>query len=219
MGPASAPRETGTGGDGLNTKAVIAIVVLFGSLPFAAASNEVHTEGGDVEGRAILFDLTRFDPDLAAVAGLAQAKVNWFGGAISFDKGREGWVYATTAGAGDPTKERLTPTGQWYNFTDNNGATWNVQEWFYLDMREVQYRLGDQTATEREGHKVYVWTVHTTEDAFRDAQLNLQYNFVVVVDVTKLGLHPVDETGQESGMPSRRRPPATFHTPPHCVTC
>lgn len=185
----------------MNTKAVIAILVLFGSLPFAAASNQVHTESGDVEGRAILFDLTKFDPDLAAVAGLAQSKVQWLGGAISFDKGREGWVYATPAGTGDPTEQRLIPSGTWYNFTDDNGATWIVQEWFYLDMREVQYELGGQSATEREGHQVYVWTVKTTEKAFRDAELGLDYNFVVVVDVTKLGMFPVDESGGTKGAP------------------
>lgn len=213
----------------MNTKAIIAVLVLFGSLPFAAASNNITTEGSDIEGRSILFDLTRFDPDLAAVAGLAQSKVNWFGGAISFDQGREGFVYATAADAGDPSKERLIPTGQWYNFTDDNGATWNIQEWYFLKVREVQYRLGDQTATERSGTKVHVWTVPTTKSTFTDSELQLDYNFVVVVDVSKLGVIPVDEDGKATGAPmSPNGGPATQDIDLHftrtdpakrCVTC
>lgn len=178
---------------------MIIILIVLGALPFAAASNQVTTHSGDIEGRAILFDLTRFDPDLAAVAGQASATVSWFNGALTFNKGDEGWVYAAPAGAPDPTGKRLVPTGQHYNFTDYNGAQWHVKEWYYMDVQTLQYSLGDQTATERSGIKVHVWTVETSGTPVHDKQLGRAYNFVVVVDTEKLGVTPVDDEGNPRG--------------------
>jgi hypothetical protein len=183
----------------MRVRTLVVLLIVFASLPFAAASNQVTTQGGDIQGRTILFDLTRFDPHLAAVAGEASATVSWFNGAISFNRGDEGWVYAAPAGAPDPTGKRLVPTGTWFNFTDHNGATWNVQEWFYMDVQTLQYRLGDQTATERVGIKVHVWTVETSKNTVRDIQLERDYNFVVVVDTNKLGVTPVDADGNPIG--------------------
>lgn len=183
----------------MRMRTLIILLIVFASLPFAAASNQVTTQGGDIQGRTILFDLTRFDPDLAAVAGQASETVSWFNGALNFKRGDEGWVYAVPSGAPDPTEKRLIPTGIWYNFTDYNGATWNVREWYYMDVHTLQYSLGDQTAVERMGIKVHVWTVETTRQPVKDLQLDREYNFVVVVDTQKLRVTPVDEDGQAVG--------------------
>lgn len=183
----------------MNAKTAAAIILIFVSLPFAAASNQVSTEGGDIAGRAILFDLTRFDPDLAAVAGHATGKVSWFDGAITFEREQRGWVWAVPAGTPEPTGQRLFPTGEYYNFTDDNGATWQVTEWFYLQVRDSQYRLGDQVATERIGHRVHVWTVQTSDEAIIDQTLGLTYNFVVVIDVSKLDVQVIDGDGDPVG--------------------
>lgn len=168
----------------MNLRAVLAFILVAGSLPFAAASG--HVASGDIDGRTILFDLTQYDPDLAAVAGHARETANWFDGTFVVDKGSKGFVYAVPAGTDDPTGKPLFPTGDWYNFTDDNGATWHVREWYYLDVQEVQYMLGGHAATEKIAHKVHVWTVETLATPIVDADQDLTYNFVVVVDVTKL---------------------------------
>lgn len=185
----------------MRARTIVALLLLFGALPFAAATNHVATGGEEIQGRAILFDLTRFDPDLAAVAGHATGTVSWFNGAIAFQREMDGWVYAAPAGTPDPAEKRLTPTGTWYNFTDHNGATWHVAEWTYTDAHELQYRLGDQIATERMALQVHVWTVRVAGDAIRDATLDLDYNFVTVIDTTKLGVTPVDEHGRATDDP------------------
>lgn len=185
----------------MRMRTVVILLIVFGSLPFAAASNQVSSEGGDIEGRTILFDLTRFDPDLAAVAGHARATTDWFNGAVSINRPDDGWVYAASAGTSDPSSKRLVPTGTWYNFTDHNDATWNVQEWYYLDKHELQYSLGGQSATESVTLKVHVWTVETTKKEISDKQFGRDYNFVVVVDTEKLGVTPLDEDGNPTGDP------------------
>lgn len=167
----------------MRLKTVLGILVIAGSIPFAAATG--HLESESVSGRMILFDLTQYDPDLAAVAGLAEGKSSWFNGVVVLDKESDGWVYAVPKGSDDPTGKNLYPTGQHYNFTDDNGASWNVQEWVYIDAEEVQYMLGNQLATERRTVEVPVWTVKTG-DATTDALSGQRYNFVVVVDVTFL---------------------------------
>lgn len=183
----------------MNTKTAIGLILVFVTLPFAAASNQITSDNSDVSGRAILFDLTRFDPDLAAVAGHATSKVGWFDGAVTFKTESDGWVWAAPAGTPDPTDQRLFPTGEYYNFTDDNGATWIVQEWYYLQVRDSQYRLGDSVAVERTGYKVHVWTVRTSGEPITDAALGLTYNFVVVIDVTKLEVQPVGVEGEPTG--------------------
>lgn len=185
----------------MRMRTLVILLIVFGSLPFAAASSQVTSQGGDIEGRTILFDLTRFDPDLAAVAGHAHATTDWFNGAISINRAQEGWVYAAPSGTSDPSMKRLVPTGTWYNFTDYNDATWSVREWYYLDKHELQYSLGGETAMERITLKVHVWTVETSKNAISDKKFARDYNFVVVVDTAKLGVTPVDENGEPTGDP------------------
>jgi hypothetical protein len=127
--------------------------------------------------------------------------VSWFNGVITFQRAQDGWVYATPAGTPDPVGKRLIPTGTWYNFTDHNGGTWRIAEWYYLDVHHLQYRLGDATATERVGLKVHVWSVRAASAPLRDQTIGLDYNFVIVVDVTKLGVTPVDEHGRPTADP------------------
>ncbi|MBW3582409.1 MAG: hypothetical protein KY455_04850 [Euryarchaeota archaeon] len=185
----------------MRLRTIVAVIIIAGSIPFAAATGQVRTE--DVEGRMILFDLTKYDPDLAAVAGLATGQTSWFDGVVVLDKASQGWVYAVPKGTGDPSGKNLFPTGETYAFTDDNGASWSVREWYYLEPKEVQYMLGNHLATERLTVKVHVWTVHTGA-VTTDSGSGQDYNFVVVVDVTKLATE-VDGFTSDSGDPEGPR--------------
>lgn len=229
------PRSPPTGEDPTATSLRLAPVLLGVALVAVAfavparpqASVQASFGGGD-------------DPCVAQIVGLVQAQVLWFDGTPFFDR-RDftdaTHLYVTESGAPDPTHHVgpdtlasldedgardasetgsldmpvLVRSGQFYNFTDANGVTWNVTE-AYMDVGpKLRDQLRDTGLQHGEPHgnasadagtlRYYTWIVQIDETR-DDANIGVpgdigeggEYNFASRVNTTKF----TNETREES---------------------
>ncbi|PKK81638.1 MAG: hypothetical protein CVT47_01405 [Thermoplasmata archaeon HGW-Thermoplasmata-2] len=173
--------------------AIMAIIGLL-FVPAVVASVNVTSVVGDT----VFIDISGVEPDLAAIAGLAQYNVVWFNDALLYqraiDQGEKA-IYAVAAGAPDPTGQTLTqtatklPTPATSHETNNGEFTYtdpNNESWV---TKEYTYTVG---ATTYYCYKVVMGAY--ANDAFPGADVHTFYNFVVMVntDATHLNNLGVD---------------------------
>jgi hypothetical protein len=173
--------------------AILAIMGLL-CIPAVAASVNVTS----VVGNTVFANISGVEPDIAAIAGLAQYNVVWFNSALLYqraiDSGEKA-IYAVAAGAPDPTGQTLTQTatklptsatshetnnGE-FTYTDPNTKSWVTKEYTYT-VSSVTYYC----------YKVIMGAY--ANDAFPGTDAHTYYNFVVMVntDASHLGGTGVD---------------------------
>lgn len=173
------------------------VVGLLLPVPFAAAAVSPE-ERGVVTGHTIYFDANFLNDSLAGIVGIAQVKIVWFNGFSLYSKFTSGWVYAVEADTGNPTKEDLVDTGNDRSYDDPNGYVWLVKELYYEKQVDGAARvLGASPSVE----KVYVWAVQVVDPPAYDTSIGEEYNFVLVVDASKMTFHEAKAHSHEEGAP------------------
>lgn len=178
---------------------LIVLAAALAVMPVAAAAQTPISSNQVVEGHTVFAQLVPDSGDLAAIAGSVQCQVLWFNNQVLFRVpagttslcGDASFVYAYPAGAPDPRgNPTLRPTGRVWDFTDPNGAPWHVAEYAYnqLDLA-VNQDMGlpdfvSDNATLRQLNYT-AWVVETGPP-IHDPTIQQDYNFVVLVDMTKL---------------------------------
>jgi hypothetical protein len=133
------------------------------------------------------------------VAGIVLCLVLWFNDLVLFRVpagttgmcGESRFVYAYPAGAPDPRgNPTLLPSGRSWDFADPNAGQWHVVEYTYRQLDVAVHQdlglpdfLGEDVRTEQTNHTA--WIVEAGEP-IRDPTLHEDYNFVVLLDTTKL---------------------------------
>jgi hypothetical protein len=187
----------------MNLKIALAAALVV--LPVAAAAPSISATQV-VEGHTTFVALAPEGSDLAAIAGSVDCEVKWFDGQVLFraSAGTTGmcgdarFVYAYPAGAPDPRgNPTLRATQRVWDFADPNAAGWHVAEYEYRQLElDVSQDLGlpeDALASESTVAELpfLAWVVETGP-AVHDATIDEDYNFVVIVDTSKLLLREPD---------------------------
>lgn len=186
-----------------NVKIALAAALMV--LPPTAIAAEPFGTTSVVEGHTVFVSLTPEGSDLAAVAGDVQCQVLWFNDQVLFRVpvgtsglcGDAAFVYAYPSAAPDPRgNPTLKPTGRAWDFSDPNGAPWHVVEYGYKQVQvSVEQHLGlpdflveNVTISQFD----YLTWVVEAGPPVRDPTLNQDYNFVLLVDTSKILLTQED---------------------------
>lgn len=182
----------------MNAKLALAAALVV-ALP-ATAYAEPLNANTVVEGHSVFVSLSPDGSSLAAVAGSVYCQVLWFNDQVLFREpagssglcGDAGFVYAYPTEAPDPRgNPTLKPTGRAWDFADPNAAGWHVVEYTYQQLQvEVVQNLGLPTILGEElglSHLAFTtWVVEAASTPIHDPTLNAEYNFVILVDTSKV---------------------------------
>jgi hypothetical protein len=177
---------------------MLALAAALTLVPVATAAQPLGAQSV-VEGHTVFAHLTPDGGDLAAVAGSVQCQVLWFNDQVLFrvPAGTTGmcgdarFVYAYPANAPDPRgNPTLNPTGRQWDFTDPNGAPWHVVEYDYRQLSvRVNQNLGlPDFVGENITLEQFNYTAWIVESGapIRDPTIDEDYNFVVLVDTSRI---------------------------------
>lgn len=189
--------------------ALVAATALLLWLPSGISVNS----GPLVTGHSTFYNGTGFDPCLASIVGVMRTDVRWFNDMVLVERygGKGTYVYVTENGADDPReKQYLFTDGVSYDFTDPNGATWHVEELYWVNdghaYQDVNADPGNpnelpSAGAFHEDSKVYVWVVELSAQPVYDLYApkdknhpyyHTVYNFVALIDTCRF--HRTEET-------------------------
>lgn len=211
----------------MNLKIALAAALVL--VPATAIAEPIGTTP-IVEGHTIFVNLAPEGSDLAAIAGSVECQVLWFDDQILFQVpvgesglcGDANFVYAYPGTAPDPRgNPTLKPTGMVWDFVDPNGAPWHVAEYTYkqLEVTVNQYLglpdfLVENVTVGQMDY--YAWVVEAGP-SIRDPTVNQDYNFVLLVDTSKILLTQedgVEHDGTPGGVADGNSHDATDLTKP-----
>jgi len=185
----------------MNKKALTFVIIGLVGLPMAAAASTFENHNV-VTGHTTYANMGGFDPDIAAIAGLAESKVVWFNGMTIISSLGQGYVYAVDAEAPCSPLDGFNYQFHDYNLTyvDPNNVSHIVAHYSYECLPGLPNSLlGGDNET------VHVW-VTPTHQRETDGPLVFQgngdpnadrgriYNFALAVDTSLMDTRSEEDT-------------------------
>jgi hypothetical protein len=205
----------------MNKKILTLVVVGIVALPMAAAASTLNNHNV-VTGHTTYANMSGFDPDIAAIAGLAESKVVWFNGQTIFSTLGSGFVYAASSknpcsplqGTDYVFQGTNTTSGYSLSFIDPNNQSHIVAHYTYKCTAGLLDQPNYILSLVNPNIRHHVW-VTTTHAKLLDGPLVFQgnvdpgsdagrwYNFALAVDTGKFRDKSKDGSVEHDGTGGR----------------
>jgi hypothetical protein len=185
----------------MNKKALVILLGGFLALPMAAAASTLEQQNV-VSGHTVYADMSGFDENIAAIAGLAESRVVWFNGRTIMSTLGEGFIYAVESGTrcSPLNGQNFTFRGYELSFLDPNDQGHIVAHYTYRcpgGLLTPAQPVTDLLGLTGLNH---VWVTATHARVF-DAPITpgdagRLYNFALAVDTSRMTTDEVEHSAE-----------------------